>query len=74
MLSSQRRKAENMNKLSELFLNIKDGDTLVLEKNGIYDVREDDSFSLEGYFCTNTAKNHENPDGMRKTAIYMKGR
>lgn len=61
-----------MNKLSELFLKIKDGDALVLEKNGIYDVREDDSFLLEGYFCTNTAKKHENPDGLRKTAIFLK--
>lgn len=61
-----------MNRLSELFLNIKDGETLVLEKNGVYDVREDDSFLLEGYYCTNTAKKHENPDGMRKTAIFLK--
>lgn len=61
-----------MNRLSNLFLNIKNGETLVLEKNGIYDVRQDDSFELEGCFCTNTAKKHENPNGLRRTAIYMK--
>lgn len=61
-----------MNKLSKIFLNIKNGETLVLEKNGIYDVREDDSFELKGYYCTNTAKKHENPDGMRKAAVFMK--
>lgn len=63
-----------MNELSELFLNIKDGETLVLEKDKIYHVRQDDSFELYGYYCSNTAKKHENPDGMRRTAVYMKNK
>lgn len=63
-----------MNELSELFLNIRDGDNVVLEKDKIYHVRQDDSFELYGYFCSNTAKKHENPDGMRKTAIYLKNK
>ncbi len=61
-----------MNTLSEIFLNIKDGETVILEKDKIYDVRQDDSFEFEGYFCTNTAKKHENPNGLRRTAIYLK--
>ncbi len=61
-----------MNTLSEIFLNIKDGETVILEKGKIYDVRQDDSFEFEGYFCTNTAKKHENPNGLRRTAIYLK--
>ena len=72
MYSSREQRADIMNKLSELFLNINNGDTLVLNKDAIYDVCEDDSFELEGYFCTNTAKKHENPNGMRKTAVFMK--
>lgn len=63
-----------MNKLSQLFLNIRDGDNIVLEKDMIYHVRQDDSFELHGYYCSNTAKKHENPDGMRKTAIYLKNK
>lgn len=63
-----------MNELSNIFLNIEDGRTLVLEKNKVYDVRQDDSFLLEGYFCTNTAKKHENPDGKRNAAIFLKGK
>ncbi len=61
-----------MNILSELFLNIKDGDTVTLEKDKIYHVRQDDSFELNGYYCSNTAKKHENPTGLRRTAIYLK--
>ena len=63
-----------MNELSTVFLNIKDDETITLEKDKTYHVRQDDSFSLTGYFCTNTAKRHENPDGTRFTAIYLKGR
>lgn len=61
-----------MNELSKLFLDIRDGETIVLEKGRVYDVRQDDSFELTGYYCSNTAKKHENPDGMRKTAIFLK--
>lgn len=63
-----------MNELSRLFLNINDGETVVLEKNKTYHVRQDDSFELEGYYCSNTAKKHENPNGLRRTAIYLNGR
>ncbi len=61
-----------MNRLSQIFLNIKNGDTVILEKNKIYDVRQDDSFELTGYYCSNTAKKDENPDGLRRSAIYLK--
>ncbi len=60
-----------MNKLSELFLNINDGENIILEKDRVYDVRPEDSFQLKGYFCSNTAKRDENPDGTRYTAIYL---
>ncbi len=63
-----------MNELSLLFQNIKDGDTLVLEKNKIYHVRQDDSYEFEGYYCSNTAKKHENPNGLRRTAMFLKNR
>ena len=61
-----------MNELSKLFLNIEDGMTVVLEKEKIYHVRQDDSFEMCGYYCSNTAKKHENPDGLRRTAIFLK--
>lgn len=60
-----------MNELSKLFLNLNNGENIALE-NKIYHVRQDDSFELRGYFCSNTAKKHENPDGLRRTAIYLK--
>lgn len=63
-----------MNDLYNIFERIKDGETVILEKNRVYDVRPEDSFSLTGYFCTNTAKRHENPDGSRSVAIYLKDR
>lgn len=63
-----------MNELSTLFLNITDGDTVILEDSKIYDVRQDDSFEFEGYYCSNTAKQHENPNGLRRTAIYLKNK
>ena len=61
-----------MNGLSRIFLNVNDGDTVVLEKNRVYDVRQDDSFELRGYYCSNTAKQDENPEGLHCTAIYLK--
>lgn len=63
-----------MNALSEIFSKIKDGENIVLEKNKIYDVRQDDSFELTGYYCSNTARRteKENPNGLRRTAIYLK--
>ncbi len=67
-----RKEKKKMNELSKLFLNLKDGETVVLEKNKIYHVRQDDSFEVNGYFCTNTAKKHENPDGLRYSAVFLK--
>ncbi len=63
-----------MNILSTLFSDIADGSTIVLEKDKIYHVFQDDSFSLTGLYCTNTAKPHENPDGSRYGAIYLKNK
>ncbi len=63
-----------MNGLSKLFLNISDGETVILEKNRVYDVRCEDSFYKNGYYCSNTAKKHENPDGSRCSAIFLKDR
>lgn len=60
-----------MNKLSTLFLNVSDGDRIVLENNTLYDVRPEDSFVLKGFFCSNTARRDENPEGERFTAIYL---
>ncbi len=63
-----------MNELSELFLNVDNGDEIVLERDKIYHVRQDDSFELYGYYCSNTAKRHENPNGLRRVAIYLNGK
>ena len=63
-----------MNELSTLFCNVNDNETVVLEQNKVYDVRQDDSFLLTGYYCSNTAKKEENPDGTRYTAIFLKGK
>lgn len=63
-----------MNELCEIFLNVNDGDTVVLEKNRVYHIRQDDSFELEGYYCSNTAKKRENPNGIRRTGIFLKNK
>ncbi len=63
-----------MNELSKIIRTLESGSTLTLEKDKIYDVRQDDSFELTGYYCSNTAKKHENPDGLRRTAIYIKNK
>ena len=60
-----------MNELSSLFLNISDGDTIVLEEGKVYHVFPEDSFEKKGYFCSNTAKQHENPEGLRYSAIFL---
>ncbi len=62
-----------MNELSSIFIDIHDGETVILE-NRTYHVRQDDSFLKKGYFCTNTAKLHENPDGTRYSAVFLKDR
>lgn len=63
-----------MNELGKLFLNVKDGDAVTLEKDKTYHVRQDDSFEFEGYYCTNTAKQHENPNGLRRVALFLKNK
>lgn len=63
-----------MNEFCKIFLNAEDGTEILLEKNKIYNVRRDDSFSLKGFYCTNTAKKHENPDGSRFSALYLDGK
>lgn len=59
------------NELCNLFININDNENLALEKGKVYHIMQDDSFEFEGYFCTNTAKRHENPKGLRRTAMYL---
>ena len=61
-----------MNELSVLFSKLNSGETLTLECGRIYHVRQDDSFELDGYYCSNTAKPHENPTGKRQSAMYLK--
>lgn len=63
-----------MNELSLIFSNVSDGDTIILERNRVYDVRQDDSFVEAGYYCSNTAKQDENPDGIRFSAVFLKGK
>ena len=60
-----------MNELSKIFLNASDNTEIKLQKNKIYDVAQDDSFALAGFFCSNSAKQEENPDGTRYTAVYL---
>ncbi|MBE6755639.1 MAG: hypothetical protein E7555_04185 [Ruminococcaceae bacterium] len=60
-----------MNELSEIFLTVKDGETVTLEKNRIYHVRQDDSFEMTGFYCSNTARKNENPKGLRRCAIFL---
>ncbi|MBQ4625966.1 MAG: hypothetical protein IJB45_01790, partial [Clostridia bacterium] len=55
-------------------MNVKDGDAVTLEKDKTYHVRQDDSFEFEGYYCTNTAKQHENPNGLRRVALFLKNK
>ena len=63
-----------MNELSSIFVNLNDGETVTLEKNRVYDVRPEDSFIKTGYFCSNSAKKEENPEGTRYSAIYLKNK
>ena len=63
-----------MNELSILFSSIKSDEKITLKENYIYDVKQDDSFDLTGYFCTNTARKSENRNGQRNVAIYLKNK
>lgn len=60
-----------MNELSSLFLNVKDGETITLEKGKVYHAFPEDSFEKRGFFCSNTAKRHENPEGLKFSAIFL---
>ncbi len=63
-----------MNELSSIFKSIKNNEAVKLKEGFIYDVKQDDSFSLTGYFCTNTARKSENRNGQRNVAIYLKNK
>ncbi len=65
---------KKINELCRLFSDVNNGEILTLEKNKIYHIRHEDSFVFEGFFCTNTAKKHENPNGLRRTAMYLKNK
>lgn len=65
---------KKLNELCSLFSDINDGGILTLEENKVYHVRHEDSFEFEGYYCTNTAKRHENPNGLRRTVMYLKNK
>lgn len=64
----------SLNELCTLVGSIKDGETLTLEKGKAYHVRQEDSFEFEGYYCTNTAKRHENPNGFRRTVLFLENK
>ncbi len=63
-----------MNELSDIFVDVCDNTTVTLKKDYVYHVSQDDSFSLTGYYCSNTAKHRENPHGQRFSAIYLKNK
>ena len=44
-----------LNDLSKRFLSVNDGESIVLDKNTIYDVCPEDSFVLTGYYVSNSA-------------------
>ncbi|MBQ7957626.1 MAG: hypothetical protein IJ279_06265 [Clostridia bacterium] len=60
-----------MNDLSRLFENARDNSVIELEKGRVYHVKPEDSFVKTGYFCSNTAKRHENPKGTRYCAVFL---
>ena len=47
---------------------------MTLERGKIYHVSPEDSFVLAGYYCSNSAKKNENPDGIRYSALYLKNK
>jgi len=63
-----------MNELCTRISSACSGDIITLEPNQIYHVRQDDSFSLSGYFCTNSARQDENPNGTRFCAIFLENK
>ena len=63
-----------MNELSSIFKSIKNNEAVKLKEGFVYNVRQDDSFNLTGYFCTNTARKSENKNGQRYVAVYLKNK
>lgn len=63
-----------MNELSGIFYSLCDGERVVLQKDRIYHIWQDDAFEISGYYCSNSAKFEENPDGHRYSAIYLKNK
>ena len=63
---------KDMNDFCNLFVDVQNGSTITLEKNKTYHVYQDDSFTVDGYYCSNTAKKDENPTGLRYSAVFLK--
>ena len=62
-----------MNELCDIFNKVSDFDNIMLD-NKTYHIRPEDSFCLQGFFCTNTAKRDENPLGTRHTAMFLQNK
>ena len=60
-----------MNSLIEKISNLRSGETLLLEKNAVYNVYDDDCVRLTGIYCSNTTTKEENPTDAKKTAIFL---
>ena len=65
---------DDFKKLSELLEGLKDGESVTLKKNAVYDVWQDNCYRIFGYHCSNTATYGENPQGERIAAVFLKGR
>lgn len=63
-----------MDEICRLCADISDGGVLVLKHGKTYHVRQDNAFCLDGFYCSNSAKQHENPTGRRYTALYLQGK
>ena len=63
---------KDMNDFCNLFVDVQNGSTITLEKNKTYHLYQDDSFTVDGYYCSNTAKKDENPTGLRYSAVFLK--
>ncbi len=60
-----------MNELCNIFSAVQNEQTVVLAQGKTYHVYPEDSVHLTGYYCTNTAKKDENPNGERDTPMYL---
>lgn len=63
-----------MNSLIEKISNLRSGETLLLEKNAVYNVYDDDCVRLTGIYCSNTTTKEENPTDAKKTAIFLQNK